>query len=143
MLLGEYPLRVESAGWLPLPGIIRTQLHECYAPDDAALIVTTFFDWCLVCYPVVEWYTMPDRLRRMGATPQEIRDFLRSSARCSLDPEGRLYLPHLFCEHAAIARDALLIGVVIKLELWSPHRWERCGGYPKQPEPMAGLKNGT
>jgi MraZ protein len=129
MLLGEYHLRLEGAGWLPIPAGIRNALHEIYAPDDTTLIVTTFFDWCLVCYPVAEWYKAPERLRRMGATPQEIRDFLRSSARCSLDTEGRLYLPHLFCEHAAITRDALIIGVVIKLELWSPNEWERVGGY--------------
>ena len=60
----------------------------------------------------------------MGAAPLEIRDFLRSSARCPRDPEGRLYLPHLFCEYAAIEQDALLIGMVCFLELWSPHRWD-------------------
>jgi MraZ protein len=129
MFLGEYRRMLEGAGWLAIPASIRNALHELYAPDDTGLIVTTFFDECLICYPVVEWYKMPERLRRRGATSLEIRDFLTSSARCPLDAKGRLYLPHLFCEYAAIEREVLLIGMVCSLEVWSPHQWERAGGY--------------
>jgi MraZ protein len=125
MLLGEYRLSVEGAGWLRLPCCIRNALHEIYAPDDTALILTTFFERCLVCYPKVEWYKAPEQLRRMGASSLDIRDFLTSSLRCPLDGKGRLYLPHLFRQYAAIERDALLIGMVCRLELGAPHQWEQ------------------
>jgi transcriptional regulator MraZ len=124
MLLGEYHLSLDCAGWFSLPASIRYAMRQLYAPDDTALILTTFFEGCLVCYPVVEWYKAPERLARSGATPLDIRDFLRSSALCPLDTEGRLYLPRLFCEYAQIERDVLVVGVVCYLELWSPQRWE-------------------
>jgi MraZ protein len=73
---------------------------------------------------VAEWYRAPERLRRRGASSRDIRDFLTSSARCPLDGEGRLYLPHLFRQYAEIERDALLIGMVCSLELWAPHQWK-------------------
>ena len=124
MLLGEYHLSLDRAGGLSLPSSIRHALRELYAPDDTALILTTFFDGCLVCYPPVEWYKAPERLCRAGATPMDIQDFLRSSALRPLDGQGRLYLPHLFRQHAGIERDVLVLGLVIHLELWSPKRWE-------------------
>jgi MraZ protein len=129
MFLGEYRQRVNKAGWLCLPGGIQNALHELYAPEDTALILTTFFDWCVFCYPVVEWYKAPEKLRRIGATSLEIRDFFTSAVRCPLDKKKRLYIPQLFREYAEIERDTLLIGMVCYLELWSPNQWERCGGY--------------
>jgi DNA-binding transcriptional regulator/RsmH inhibitor MraZ len=72
MLLGEYLLRVESAGWLPLPASIRNALHEIYAPDDTALILSTFFEKCICCYPVAEWYKEPERLPLLGVSSREL-----------------------------------------------------------------------
>jgi MraZ protein len=124
MLMGEYRLSVESAGWLRLPCAIRYALRQLYAPDDTALIVTSFFDNCLLLYPRAEWSKMPERLARMGATPLDMQDFLTSAAVCLLDPEGRLYIPLLFREYAQITQEALLVGMICRLELWAPHRWE-------------------
>ena len=70
MLLGEYHLSLDRAGCLCLPSSIRHALRELYAPDDTALILTTFFEGCLVCYPVVEWYKAPERLRRRALCVQ-------------------------------------------------------------------------
>jgi MraZ protein len=125
MFLGEYRLSVEGAGWLTLPPGIRNALHELYAPDDDTLILSMFFERCLVCYPRVEWLKVPERLRSMGASPIDLRDFQTRKAVCLLDGEGRFYIPLLFRQYAQLERDALLIGMVCCLELWSPHQWER------------------
>jgi MraZ protein len=125
MLLGEYRRSVKGAGWLCLPSSIRHALCELYAPDDTALILTTFFERCLVCYPRVEWFKAPEKLRRMGTSPAHLRHFRTSAALCPLDEEGRLYIPHLFRQYAQIERDVLVIGIVCWLELWSPHQWEQ------------------
>jgi transcriptional regulator MraZ len=123
MLLGQYRLKLDRAGRFSLPVAIRTALHERYAPEETALIPSTYFAECIVCYPRIEWYNAQERFRRMGATPMYLRDFLTSAALCPLDEEGRLYLPHLFQQYAHIERDVMLIGVVSTLELWAPHRW--------------------
>ena len=127
MLLGEYHLSLDCAGRFSLPVAIRYAMRELYAPDDTTLILSMFFDGGLVCYPRVEWLKAPERLRRLGATPRELRDFQTPKAVCLLDEEGRLYLPHLFRQHAGITHDVLVIGGVCLLELWSPPRWEGYG----------------
>jgi MraZ protein len=117
MLLGEYRLRLEGAGWLVIPASIRNALHELYAPDDTTLILSTFFEKCICCYPVAEWYKEPERLPLLGVSSREIKGFFTSAALCPLDRKGRVYLPRLYCEHAEIERDVLLIGQVCHLEL--------------------------
>jgi division/cell wall cluster transcriptional repressor MraZ len=107
MLLGENRLRLDQVGRLTLPESIRHVLHELYAPDDAALVLTMFFERCLVCYPRAEWVKVPEQLRRIGATPRHLRNFRTSAALCPLDGEGRVYLPHLFQRHAAIERSMI------------------------------------
>jgi MraZ protein len=67
---------------------------------------------------------MPERLHREGACKALIRDVQTSKAVCRLNGEGRLYIPVLFRQHAAIERDVLMIGMIRRLELWSPDRWE-------------------
>ena len=69
MLLGEYRLSVDGAGWLRLPCAIRHALHELYAPDDAVLIATTFYEGCLVLYPRDVWLTDEEKLHRTGQSP--------------------------------------------------------------------------
>jgi MraZ protein len=124
MFLGEYRLNVDEAGRLALPLSIRNVFHEFYAPEDTMLIVSSFFDNCLVLYPQDQWRKMPERLRREGACETLIREFQANKAVCLLDKEGRVYIPQAFRQHATIERDALLVGMVCSLELWSPHRWE-------------------
>jgi MraZ protein len=124
MLLREYRLSVDGAGRLRLPCVIRQVLHKRYAPDDGALIATTFFERCLVGFPLVEWLKAQETLHRMGASRTLIREFLLSGAVCLLDGEGRLYIPVLFRQHAEIERDVLLIGMICYLEAWSPQKWE-------------------
>jgi division/cell wall cluster transcriptional repressor MraZ len=103
---------------------MRYVLRECYAPDDTELILSMFFERCLVCYPKAEWFKVPERLRSMGASPGDIRDFQEKKAVCLLDSEGRFYIPLPFRKYAEITQEALLIGMVYFLELWAPNQWE-------------------
>ena len=43
MFLGEYRLNVDGKGRLRLPAGIRRDFHALYAPDDAKLIMPTFW----------------------------------------------------------------------------------------------------
>src|SRR6516164_8489156 len=85
MFLGEYHLSVDRGGRLCLPECMRYVLRECYAPDDTELILSMFFERCLVCYPKAEWFKVPERLRSMGASPGDIRDFQEKKAVCLLE----------------------------------------------------------
>ena len=127
MLLGEYHLNLDDKGRLSVPAPLRHTLNELYAPDDTTLVVTKYFENCLVIYPKAVWLTIQTQLLELP-NDAESRGFLRqicsSASVCSLDRQGRLLVPPKLRQYAAIDNEALMIGVVKKLELWSPARWE-------------------
>ena len=127
MLLGEYRLNLDDKGRLSVPSALRHTLRELYAPDDTSLIVTRFFENCLVVYPKVVWLGIQAQLLAMPNDPPSrafVRQFCASASTCSLDRQGRLLIPPKLRQYADINGDVLVHGVVNKLELWSPSRWE-------------------
>ena len=126
-LLGEYRLNLDEKGRLSVPAAWRHALHELYAPDDAKFIVTRFFEDCLVLYPEPEWLTIQQQLLAMPNEPGMrafLRQFCASANVCNLDRQGRLLIPPRLRQYAAIEHEVLMVGLIKKLELWSPVRWE-------------------
>ena len=127
MLLGEYHLNLDDKGRLSVPASLRSTLHECYAPEDTTLVVTKFFENCLVLYPKAEWLTIQTQLLDLpndSSSRAFVRHFCASANVCTLDRQGRVLIPPKLRQYAEIDAEALMIGMVRKLELWSPRRWE-------------------
>ncbi|MGQ4809097.1 Transcriptional regulator MraZ [Candidatus Entotheonellaceae bacterium PAL068K] len=51
--------------------------------------------------------------------------FARVPASCHLDRQGRILIPPKLRQYAMIDSEALVIGILKKLEIWSPACWER------------------
>ncbi|MDZ7379738.1 MAG: division/cell wall cluster transcriptional repressor MraZ [candidate division KSB1 bacterium] len=127
MLLGEYHLNLDDKGRLSVPASVRHVLHELYAPDDTTLVITKFFENCLVLYPKAEWLNIQKQLLDLpndSSARAFVRHFCASAHICTLDRQGRVLIPPQLRQYAEINGEALLIGIVKKLELWSPQRWE-------------------
>ncbi|GIX48731.1 MAG: transcriptional regulator MraZ [Candidatus Tectimicrobiota bacterium] len=127
MLLGEYRLSLDEKGRLSVPAAVRQTLHELYAPHDTTFVVTKYFEQCLVLYPKAVWLDIQAQLlglRNDASTRAFLRQFCASASVCHLDRQGRLLIPLKLRQYAGIETEALLIGVLKKLELWSPARWE-------------------
>jgi MraZ protein len=127
VLLGEYHLNLDDKGRLSVPASLRHALHELYAPDATTLVVTKFFETCLVIYPKTEWLSIQKQLLDLpnnGSARAFMRHFCASANVCTLDRQGRMLIPPQLRQYAEIDAEALMIGMVKKLELWSPRRWE-------------------
>ena len=127
MLLGEYRLSLDDKGRLSIPSVIRHTLHELYAPNDHPLVVTRYFENCLVLYPKAIWLEIQEQLLRLqndASARAFLRQFCASASVCNVDRQGRILIPPKLRQYAEIDSEALVIGVVKKLELWSPARWE-------------------
>jgi MraZ protein len=127
VLLGEYHLNLDDKGRLSVPAALRHTLHEIYAPNDSTLVVTKFFENCLVIYPKAVWLDIQAQLLGLQNDPNSrafVRQFCASANVCNLDRQGRILIPPKLRQYAAIDTEVLMIGVVKKLELWSPARWE-------------------
>jgi MraZ protein len=127
VLLGEYRLSLDDKGRLSVPAILRHTLHDLYAPDDQTIVVTKFFEHCLVLYPKPAWIERQQQLLELPNNP-DARAFLRqlcaSASICHLDRQGRILIPPKLRQYAAIDSEVFLIGMIWKLEVWSPSRWE-------------------
>jgi len=127
VLLGKYRLSLDDKGRLSIPAALRSGLRDLYAPDDTTLILTKYFENCLVIYPKPVWADIEVQLRNLPNDPL-MRDFLRqfcaSANVCNLDRQGRILVPAALRQFAGIDGEALVIGMMQKLEVWSPSRWD-------------------
>jgi len=127
VLVGEYHLNLDDKGRLSVPASLRNTLHELYAPDDTTLVATKFFENCLVLYPKTEWMIIQTQLLTLPNDESSrafLRHFCASAQVCSLDRQGRLLVPPKLRQYADIETEALMVGMLKKVELWAPRRWE-------------------
>ena len=131
MLLGEYHLSLDDKGRLSVPAVLRHTLHDLYAPDDQTVVITKFFEHCLVIYPQPAWIERQQQLLELPNN-SDTRAFLRqlcaSASVCHLDRQGRILIPPKLRRYAAIDSEVFLIGMIWKLEVWSPAQWEAYEG---------------
>jgi MraZ protein len=94
VLLGEYHLNLDDKGRLSVPASLRNTLHELYAPDDTTLVVTKFFENCLVLYPKAEWLTIQKQLLLADDISSRafVRHFCASANNVYLDRQGRVLI---------------------------------------------------
>lgn len=124
MFRGRYYHQVDTKGRLSIPSRFRETLSSAC---DERLIITNF-DQCLWAYPAAEWAELE---RKVSALPQftdEIKAFQRvfisAASECPIDKHGRILIPTTLREYAAIDRDAVIVGMTRRFEIWSRERWE-------------------
>ena len=127
MLLGEYHLSLDDKGRLSIPAALRQALHELYAPDDQPFVVTKYHEHCLAIYPKAEWMSIQEQLlqlRNEPGTRAVLRQLCASANTCPLDRQGRILIPQKLRQYAGIDSEAVVLGMMRKLEVWSPTHWE-------------------
>jgi MraZ protein len=121
MFMGEYQHALDAKGRLIIPAKFREELGE-------GAIITRGLDNCLFLFPQEEWAVLEGKLKTLPLTKHDARQFVRflfsGATECELDKQGRIVLPSNLREFAAIDKDAVVIGVSSRVEIWSKERWE-------------------
>ena len=82
---------------------------------------------CLVVLPASAMNKMLERADDISIGEYERRDVLRLIASRAhgtpCDKQGRIALTEGLLKHAGIEREAVLVGVLTRFEIWSPERW--------------------
>jgi MraZ protein len=121
---GTYRHRIDPKGRLPVPAPFRRQLRS----GAAASLVLTPLDQCLACYPLPEWERLEGQLQALPAFSRPVKALTRLLAsravECPLDRQGRILLPPALRAAAALEREAVVVGVLARFELWPPPAWE-------------------
>ena len=111
MFMGEYNHTVDAKGRLIVPSKFREQLGDEF-------VVTKGLDNCLFVYENSEWAALEEKLRTLPLTNAAGR-----ASSCEVDKQGRILLPAVLREFAGIEKDAVLVGVGSRIEIWSKDKW--------------------
>lgn len=121
MFMGEYSHTIDAKGRLIIPSKFREVLGDEF-------VVTKGMDGCLFVFAEAEWQVFEEKLRSLPMIDKEARQFTRfflaGAASLEVDKQGRILLPSVLREFAEITKDAVLIGVGSRIEIWSKDRWE-------------------
>ena len=122
MFIGEYNHTIDSKGRLIVPSKFREALGDEF-------VVTKGLDGCLFVYPMEEWTAFTDKLKELPLTKKDARQFSRfflaGAASCEVDKQGRILIPSVLREFAGLEKDAVLVGVSSRIEIWSRSNWEK------------------
>jgi len=118
---GTYHLKIDPKGRLPVPAVFRRELN-------GARLVLTPLDQCLAAYPPAEWGRLESQLHALPAFSRPVKALTRLLASravdCDLDVQGRILLPPWLRQTAGLAREATVVGVLNRFEVWAPAAWD-------------------
>ena len=131
MFMGEYNHTVDAKGRVIVPSKFREQLGEEF-------VVTKGLDGCLFAYENTEWKALEEKLHALPLTNANARKFSRfflaGATMCEVDKQGRILLPAVLREFAKIDKDAVLVGVGSRIEIWDKATWEEKNQYDDMDE---------
>lgn len=120
--MGEYEHSIDAKGRVILPAGFRDELGDQF-------VITKGLDTCLFVYTREEWDRLSAKLRQLPLSKPEARAFVRfffSGARnVECDKQGRFLMPSTLRSYAKLEKDAVLIGVSNRIEIWSKAEWSR------------------
>ena len=125
MFRGRYYHNIDAKGRTSLPVRFREVLQ---AAQETHLVVTNFYDDCLVAYPVSGWEELEQKIGGLSMMREEVvafqRFFISGATECAIDRLGRILLPLGLRQYAGLNKEIIFVGLVKKFEIWDKHRWE-------------------
>jgi len=120
MLIGEYEHTIDAKGRLSMPAKLRRDMGE-------AFIVTKGLDGCLFAFSQEEWKNFETKLKALPLSDKNARNFVRfflaGATECEIDKQGRFLIPSNLRESAKLEKEAVIIGVGTRLEIWNKEVW--------------------
>ena len=123
MLIGEYEHSLDAKGRLIMPAKLRCDMGDKF-------IVTKGLDGCLFAFSQKEWLNFETKLKELPLSDKNARNFVRfflsGATECETDKQGRFLIPNNLRIAAKLEKEAIVIGVGTRLEIWNKSEWEKC-----------------
>lgn len=127
MLIGSCVHNVDAKGRIFIPAKWREDLGD-------TIIVTRGLlgkgeSRCLFAMSISAWKDFAARLSTLPEADVSLQDVRRvmfaNACDCDLDKQGRILISNGLREYAALTKEATLIGVDTRIEIWDSGVWER------------------
>jgi MraZ protein len=124
--LGSYRHQIDEKGRLSLPAPFRRDA------DERPLVLVQVQPEALTLYPESTWQGVEERLlellRRQPEARPHVLGITAAAAEVAPDKQGRILVPQRLLAAAGLGDAALLIGVIDRIEIWDPTRFEAAVG---------------
>lgn len=121
MLMGEFEHTLDTKGRISMPAKLRKDMGD-------AFILTKGLDGCLFAFSSEEWLNFETKLKSLPLSDKNARNFVRfflaGATECEIDKQGRFLIPSNLRQAANLEKDAVIIGVGTRLEIWNKSTWK-------------------
>lgn len=120
MFVGEFEHTVDAKGRIFVPVKFRDEL-------GSAIYVSCSFSGCVTVFTEASWNKLSEQILSAlpainGETPK--RSVFRRTQSAEIDSGGRILLSSKMREHAGIGKNAVIIGMGDRIEIWSAEKYE-------------------
>lgn len=126
---GTYEHSLDSKGRVILPSRFRASFEH-------GLYLTQYRDGCLALWTPDEFERQMEGMQARAASSRSDRNLARLWASAThdleIDRQGRIVLPARMREYAGLESDITVVGVIDRVELWDPARWQEKIGPEEQ-----------
>jgi MraZ protein len=124
MLRGNYPATVDGKGRLKIPATFKAYLDENYGAD---FYVTSLRGESVRVYPLPVWRGIEEKLKAQPSMNKSVKKFLDRTNYFGqmghADGQGRLLIPSVLRESAAMQGEVAVLGYLNYLEVWNNQRY--------------------
>ncbi len=121
MFLGSHQHTIDSKGRLTLPSKWRSEL-------STNVVVTRGLEGCLFIFPQTKFEEIAREVDRQGIVFPEVRAWARylgaESEPVEVDGQGRILIPQHLREYAGLNGNAVVVGLMSRIEVWSPEKYQ-------------------
>lgn len=116
-MTGLYQHTLDAKGRLFIPAKLREELGDVF-------YVCKGQDGCLSVFSSDNWERFLESLKnRPYSEVKKLRGFFASTDKCTPDSQGRILLSQSLRTYAGLEKDAVVIGIANRAEIWSAERW--------------------
>ena len=122
MLMGEYEHTLDVKGRISMPAKLRKDMGDTF-------VLTKGLDGCLFAFSKEEWVNFEEKLKSLPLSDKNARNFVRfflaGATECEIDKQGRFLIPNNLRTAASLEKEAIIIGVGTRLEIWDKTTWNK------------------
>lgn len=121
MLMGEFEHTIDAKGRISMPAKLKKDMGDSF-------VLTKGLDGCLFAFSQEEWINFETKLKALPLSDKNARNFVRfflaGATECELDKQGRFLIPNNLRVSASLEKEAVIIGVGTRLEIWNNTTWK-------------------